>query len=132
MSQENPYQSPESSVDSLVQLDEETASRLEKMAKGQKLVIYAVLIYFITAALRVVLGPLILVVLLVSLVLSLMGLYKVLSARESHIAVKIILFALLFVPLINILVLLSINSRATKTLREGGYKVGFMGATKPA
>ena len=40
------------------------------------------------------------------------------------------LFILLFLPLINMLVLLRVNSRATKTLREAGYTVGFMGASK--
>lgn len=128
MTEPNPYATPKSDVRAL---QSRTADeRMEKMATGQKLVIYAILLYFVSAGLRLYIGPLAVLPLLVSLIISLVGLYKVLAARQSHIAVKIILFVLLFVPLINILVLLSINSRATKALREAGYTVGFMGASK--
>lgn len=128
MSDSNPYQAPLSDIQS--DLNPELSERMERMSFGQKLVIYAVLIYFIAAIARMFIGPLIFVLLFASLIMSLVGLYKILSARQSHVMVKIILFALLFVPLINILVLLSINSRATKALREAGYRVGFMGASK--
>ncbi|GAB1263829.1 hypothetical protein [Aurantivibrio infirmus] len=128
MSTQNPYTTPTADIQNNDNF--EFSERMEKMAGGQKLVIYAVLLYFIAASLRLVIGPFAFILLFISLIISLIGLYKVLSARQNHIAVKIILFALLFIPLINILVLLSINSRATKSLREAGYKVGFMGASK--
>ncbi len=130
MSSDNPYQTPKSDVRAVPVLEPEVARGFEKMALGQKLVIYAVLLYFIAAVLRVAIGPAVLVIWAASLLLSLVGLVMILSARKSHIAVKIILFLLLFVPLINILVLLRINNRATKELREAGYTVGFMGAAK--
>ncbi|GHA20309.1 hypothetical protein GCM10008090_32890 [Arenicella chitinivorans] len=128
MTEPNPYATPKSDVSA--PQNRTTDERMEKMATGQKLVIYAVLLYFVSAGLRLYIGPLAVLPVLVSLIMSLVGLYKVLAARQSHIVVKIILFVLLFVPLINILVLLSINSRATKALREAGYTVGFMGASK--
>ena len=128
MNETNPYATPKSDVRSPQGKHDD--ARMKKMAFGQKLVIYAVLLYFVSAGLRLYIGPLAVLPLLVSLILSLVGLYKVLAAGQSHLAVKIILFVLLFVPLINILVLLRINSRATKTLREAGYTVGFMGAEK--
>lgn len=130
MNDSNPYKAPLS--DTQNQLDPELSERMERMSFGQKLVIYAVLIYFLAALARLIIGPLAFVLVFASLIMSLVGQYKVLSARQSHILVKIILFILLFVPLINILVLLSINSRATKALREAGYKVGLVGASKPA
>ena len=128
LTEENPYKAPRSNV--INDQDTILPARLEQMAAGQKLVVYAVLVYFIAVFARLVLGPIALLLIVASLLMSLVGLYKVLTARESHIAVKIILFILLFVPLVNILVLLRINGRATKTLREAGYKVGLMGATK--
>ena len=128
MTTQNPYTTPNANLQNTENF--EFSHRMEKMAAGQKLVIYAVLLYFITAGLRLVIGPFAFVLLFISLIMSLVGLFKVLSARQSHKVVKVILFAMLFVPLINILVLLSINSRATKSLREAGYKVGFMGASK--
>lgn len=128
MNDSNPYKAPLSDIQN--RLDPEVSERMERMSFGQKLVIYAVLIYFLAAVARLIIGPLAFVLVFASLIMSLVGLYKVLSARQSHILVKIILFILLFVPLINILVLLSINSRATKALREAGYRVGIMGASK--
>lgn len=100
------------------------------MAMGQKLVIYAVLLYFGSVGLRLVIGPQAAILLIFSLIMSLVGLHKVLSARKRHILLKVTLFILLFIPLVNILVLLRINAVATKTLRAAGYKVGFMGASK--
>ncbi len=129
MSENNLYATPESDIQ--VREDSpEAKERMEKMAFGQKLVIYAVLLYFLSAFLRFVLGPFTLILLIVSLIVSLVGLYKVLAVSQGHIALKVISFLFLFVPLINIFVLLSINRRATKSLREAGYKVGFMGASK--
>ena len=36
---------------------------------------------------------------------------------------------LAIVPLINILLLLVVNARATRKLRQAGYKVGFLGVS---
>lgn len=130
MSSVNPYQTPNSDFQTGPALDAVQSVRFEKMAFGQRLVIYAVLLYFVAVGLGTVAGSFALIPFFASLGMSLAGLFKILSARESHIVVKVILFSLLFIPLINMLTLLSINSRATKALREAGYKVGFLGAKK--
>ena len=130
MTESNPYQAPESDIRSQTSLSEDEHAKMEKLARGQKLVIYAVLAYFLAVAAQYVFGPLVVLLLLGCLVMSLVGVIQVLSVLDSHLAVKILLFILLFLPLINMLVLLRVNSRATKTLREAGYTVGFMGASK--
>jgi hypothetical protein len=43
---------------------------------------------------------------------------------------KILLVLLMFVPLVSLIVLLILNSRATSALRAAGYRVGFFGASK--
>jgi len=35
---------------------------------------------------------------------------------------------LLFIPVLNIVILLILSSRATRALRQAGYRVGFFGA----
>jgi hypothetical protein len=37
---------------------------------------------------------------------------------------------LMFVPLINLLTLLVVNGRATRVLRDAGYRVGLLGASR--
>lgn len=128
MTPNNPYKAPLSNIENRVIKD--SSADLRKTAKGQKLLVYAVLVYFIAAFARSYIGPFAFILLFASLIMSLSGLYMVLAERQSHIAVKILLFIFLFVPLINILVLLRVNARATKELREAGYKVGLMGANK--
>jgi hypothetical protein len=129
LTEENPYQPPKSELSDNVNVPSEA---MEKLASGQKLVIYAVLVYFIGVFGQTILGPLVLVFFLAALSMSLFGLFRILKVRQSHIAVKVILFLLLFIPLINMLTLLRINANATKTLRQAGYKVGLMGARMPA
>jgi uncharacterized paraquat-inducible protein A len=127
MTDVNPYQAPASDVRSTVELSEEEQARIDKLSSGQKLVIYAVLVYFLAVFAQAFIGPLVIVILIVSLIMSLIGVFRVLAAFNSHIVVRILLFLLLFVPLINMLVLLRINGRATRELREAGYEVGLMG-----
>lgn len=127
---ENPYQAPQSSVESQIQLSEIEAVELRKLADGQKIVIFAILAYFIAMMVRAVFPPLTYIIIPASLIMSLVGLIKVVRILKMHTVFKVIYFILLFVPLINILALASINARATKMLRAGGYKVGLLGASK--
>jgi hypothetical protein len=39
---------------------------------------------------------------------------------------------LMFVPLVNLIVLLVVSGRATRALRGAGYRVGLLGASKKA
>ena len=49
------------------------------------------------------------------------------AAQGTHIAWRIATAIVLFAPCINLLILLTVNSRATTTLQRTGLKVGFMG-----
>lgn len=125
---DNPYKPPEAEVESKKEISEIEAKKLKSLASGQKLIIYAILVYFLAFAAGQVSPIVAMVLVFASFALSVVGLLKVLVLLNVHIVFKILYFLLLFLPLLNILALLSINARATKMLRKGGYKVGLLGA----
>lgn len=127
---ENPYKTPKSEVEPRIQLSEFEAGQLQKLATGQKIVIFAILAYFIAMMVRPVFPLLTYIIVMACLIASLVGLFKVVQILKLHIVLKVLYFISLFIPLINILALASINSRATKMLKAGGYKVGLLGASK--
>jgi hypothetical protein len=95
------------------------------------MLIYAILLNFVTFALQAGGTPLLgLIVALTALVMSLVGIFRVGSGMGFGVAAKILLVILMFVPLANLITLLVLNSRATKLLREAGYTVGLMGASR--
>jgi hypothetical protein len=55
------------------------------------------------------------------------GVVRLLAAMGVHIIWRILCIVLLFAPCINLLVLLVINGRATRALRNAGLRVGLMG-----
>ena len=119
---DNPYKPPEAEVESKKEVSEIESKKLKSLASGQKLIIYAILVYFLAFAAGQVSPIAAMVLVFASFALSVLVLLNV------HIVFKILYFLLLFLPLLNILALLSINARATKMLRKGGYKVGLLGA----
>lgn len=121
---ENPYQSPSAVVD----VREQRSSSLGDVASGQKLVIYAILLYFLAAALRTVVGPVALLAFLACLVMSWTGIYKIARGLDYPVWWRIILLVLMLVPLFGLLVLVMLSSKATSRLRKAGYSVGLLGA----
>ena len=120
----NPYQSPQSRVADVVDSD------IEAIAGGQKLVIYAILVYFLAVASQAAIGQLALLIALVSLGLSIAGIIKLSAGMKFSTATQIICVVLMFVPLVGLIMLLVLNSKATTRLRAAGYRVGLFGASK--
>jgi hypothetical protein len=121
---ENPYQSPSA----VVTTRERPSSLLDDVASGQKLVIYAILLYFVAAFLRTVVGPIALVALLICMLMSWTGIYKITRGLDYPIWGRIALLLLMLIPLVGLLVLVSLSAKATARLRKAGYSVGLMGA----
>ena len=119
----NPYETPKAELgDAAV-----TGERITHLKQGQKFIIYAFVLYFVAivgAGVAPVLGV---AILLIAFVLGVIGFFRAMIGVNYHILIKVILSILMFVPGINILVLLTLNSRATKLLRDAGYSVGFFG-----
>ena len=121
---ENPYQSPNASV-----LPQEKRNlRLDDVASGQKLVIYAILLYFLAAVLRTVIGPLAIVLMLICLGMSWTGIYRIGRGLEYPLWTRILLPLLMLVPLLGLLLLVFLSARATARLKSAGYSVGLLGA----
>ena len=128
MPSDNPYSAPSATQVGL----QDGSVRLESIASGQKLVIYAILVYFAVIILQLVVGPIAGVLLLVSMVMGIIGVIRLASGLGKSTASKVIFVVLLFIPLVGLITLLVLNGKATAALRAGGYRVGLLGASRPA
>jgi hypothetical protein len=107
------------------------------VASRQRFLIRLILVYIFTylglmfcfiarlPALFLILFPLILLVLNVVVLVAIINL---LAALQYNVIVRILWIFGLFIPLVNLVLLLSANRQATKILKRTGIKVGFMGA----
>lgn len=122
--EDNPYNTPDANVRVKPDDDEE----VQKVISGQKLMLYAILLN-IGANILTARIPLIgVIVFLIAAVMAITGLAKVCMGLRYHIAAIVIFCVLMIVPLLNLVVLLLVNQKATARIREAGYEVGLMGA----
>lgn len=111
---------------------------------GQKIVICAVLMNFLAigamfavagSGVSEELGGMLILgswgVRLLALILGIFGLLKIGSGLRWSGFSKILLVIGLFVPMLNVILLLLVNGQATAYLKAAGYKVGLAGAYKP-
>lgn len=127
MSQPNPFQTPGGDLAA----EQASPPSLVHLARGQKLLIYAILVNIMTIVLRNA-GALVGVALgLTTLVLSIMGIFGIAGALRFSTLVKVLLAISMLIPFVNLIVMLILNARATKVLKAGGYNVGLLGASKP-
>jgi len=105
-------------------------SGMDKVALGQKLVIYGILVNVIAVLMFVPYRTYAPFVALLAVGLSFGGM--VLIGRGLGVSRRRIftLLALMLVPLVNVGVLLMINGQATNALRLAGYQVGLFGASR--
>lgn len=106
------------------------AHNIENVASGQKLIIWAILLNILTYGLVYAIGDIAGLLSIAVIVLSFVGLFKLASGLGYSIAAKIGFIILLIIPLIGLITLLILNSKATKALRAAGYKVGLLGASR--
>jgi hypothetical protein len=119
MHETNPYRPPAAAVVTLTGgIDD------EDVASGQRLVIYAFLGYLVSMALMMVMLS------LAALVTSWFGVWRLATGMDWPFLVKVVLLALTFVPLVNMIMLAICSGRATWALRNAGYTPGWLGASK--
>lgn len=128
MADTNPYETPAAPLGEPAH----DAEEIEKVKKGQKLLIYAILINISAYLVQMAVGEIAVLVNIVSVIMALVGLYYLAKGLGMSILMKIIVLILLFIPLLNLLTMLVMNSKATAKLRAAGYKVGLLGASKKA
>lgn len=120
----NPYQTPQSDVNPANDMPDRIYRHL---AIGQKLIIFSIVLYLLSFALVYLLGNIGTITGLVSLALALIGTVRTLIGVDWSILIKVLYVVLMFVPLINLLALASLNNKVTTMLKDAGYKVGFFG-----
>jgi lysylphosphatidylglycerol synthetase-like protein (DUF2156 family) len=127
---DNPYQAPVSRLEVRVKHNRNDR-RLDDVAYGQKRIIYAILLYFaagVMAQLNGVLALLALFALLAVLAMSWSGIYQISRGLGYPIWLRLLLILLMFVPLVGLLILIFLSTRASTRLKEAGYEIGLMGA----
>ena len=106
----------------------------DKIAGSQRNLLVAYATYIVLALLQARLEgsnyELVVGILLILSVLAVVITCALLAFRIFGKPVATLLTALSIIPLVNLIVLLIVNGKATKTLRENGYTVGFFGAKK--
>ncbi|HET9957608.1 MAG TPA: hypothetical protein VFQ61_24090, partial [Polyangiaceae bacterium] len=107
-----------------------SAERLEVLASGQKLLIYAILLNIATYALSRAMGPIVGLLAFPSVVLSVIGVYRIARGLGWSSTLGVVLAALTLVPFVALVVLIVLNGRASRRLRDGGYRVGLLGASR--
>jgi hypothetical protein len=65
--------------------------------------------------------------LLSAYVCAFVGLVMLMAALGRHIVWRILCIVLLFIPLVGLLVLLSVNAEANRAFKRAGIRVGLMG-----
>lgn len=139
MSLDNPYSSP-TAVSSAVMMQPDRL-RLREIAAAQRQTNLAVLFYLCLIPANLIVAVLAQEMPLASLVFGffflgvlLFGAIAVfrLAALFRGKAVAVLYVIGLLIPLLGLILLLTLSSRATKTLRASGIKVGFLGAKPDA
>ncbi|RUL74555.1 hypothetical protein [Dyella choica] len=127
MSSDNPYQAPRSEVEDRPPSD---SADLQQIASGQKLIIYSIILNFLTMAARSSSG-LVLVLSLVAAIMAIVGIVRLCGGFGHSTGTKVLLVIGCLVPLVNLVILVVLSVKATSRLREAGYKVGLLGASPP-
>ena len=128
MPEPNPYAAPKSAVADVA--DPGTGAELNRVASGQRFMIYALLVSMGGMALRTTMGPPAAIVGLVASVVAIVGVVRLSGALGAGVAMRVVYSIAMIVPLVNLLVMLMLSAKATKALRAGGYEVGLLGARK--
>jgi hypothetical protein len=139
----NPYRPPQVPVRDMPE-SEADAGSIAQLGSGQKLAIYAICTYVGTVLVRILLTALfkssledddrVLIGLfagaafLVAFVLSVVGQWRMAEGLGISTGLRVLIVILLFIPVVNIAILLILSSRTTRALRLAGYQVGFFGA----
>jgi hypothetical protein len=134
-----PIEVCEHSNDSLIHLikrdverdEEEPPESLWLASKGQKMVIYSILLNLLLSAAERnhVMPDTVNFMLTVCIaVYALVGVVRICSGLGKTQNQKILFMVMAFFPLINVLALVYLSAKTTKVLREAGWKVGLLGA----
>lgn len=127
---DNPYQSP-SVPSQVVGVKSGTREDLRAVASYQKGILVCILVYLVAVICQFVLPPELAPVIGIGvLITGLVGTVFVflLATKVYGTGVGILLGILTFIPCIGLIILLTVNGKATGILRQNGVRVGLLGA----
>lgn len=104
---------------------------IEQVASGQKMIIFAILINIVTYVLQIAVHPFLGLLALAAIALGIIGIVNLAKGLGKSTGLTVVFVILMFVPCVSLIMLLILNSEATKELQRAGYRVGLMGASKP-
>lgn len=125
---ENPYSAPRADLDDSAATGDR--ARVLAAARGQRHANLLILTSIVMMALAVAKLPgfALLLPFLQLVYVIVMAVIVFRAVRGIHGTLRAVIYALLsWVPILNILLLLTISSTATKLLRENGFRVGLLG-----
>ncbi len=127
---DNPYRSPEIVDAQVVGVVSGRREDLRSVAKYQRVLMICILVYLVALLASWAVPQLLIVGRVVALVASLVGVVFVflLSTKVYSTGIGVLLGILTLIPIIGLIVLLIINSKATGILRANGVRVGLLGA----
>ncbi len=108
-----------------------------KVAIGQRIIIFSLVIVLVAIGLDYYLAKLpgmqalSTVLTYGSVVISIVGTVMLCRALGYGIVIIILCCAAMFIGILNLIVLAVLNERAMKVLRAAGWKVGFLGSSRP-
>jgi len=128
MTDNNPYAAPKAKVsDTPVSgaLDDEL---LRRVASGQRLMIMSIVVSFLSISLQQMLGPIALLIGLVSSIVAIVGAVRLADGLGHAVFARVLWAIAMLIPVVNLICMLILSSKATRVLRAGGWTVGFFGA----
>lgn len=128
MSAQNPYAPPTAQVADPVETDAEIQIRMMKIARAQKYAIYSVLAQIVSPLLATNVPYIGIAFALVTWLASIACALWLATVIGRPLIARIFIVIGMFIPLVSLLLLLTLNVSATSQLRKGGWKVGLMGA----
>lgn len=128
---ENPYRTPEAALEAEGVLSG-SLEDLRPVAIYQKVINVCILLYLgaIVARLFLIPDPLVLALGFGVLLVALTGMVftVLLSLKLYGVGLGILLGVLTLIPVVGLIVLLVVNGKATKVLKQNGVQVGLLGA----
>jgi len=108
-------------------------ANLKKVASGQRIIMVALVLNLLLAFVIAAAGKHIgLAASIVTIAVTFVGIVRLSSGMRYAVGWRLFLAVLILIPLVNLITLLILNARATRTLRGGGYRVGFFGVSRHA
>ncbi len=127
MTSPNPYSPPTAPIADASQSGD-SLELLNRIARGQRHVMYALLVQILAYVLGRGAPSIGMFVLLAAFIYAVVAVVQLAAALGFSVVSRVLLCIGLLIPLISLLVLAVLSSRASQRLRAGGFKVGFLGA----